>query len=282
MNRYKLKLCLRYYLPHKWVHSSIYAKRHGETMNWKNPQLYDEKIHWLIVNKYNDEYARFADKYEVREYVKQCGLEKLLIPMYGIYNSSKEIDYGKLPDKFVLKATHGSGEEFYQICTDKASLDINAVNRKLDKSLKEKYCTYGCEYHYRKIRPRIICEELLENGCSERMDDYKVVCSCGKAEAILVCTNRDEGRDYYSTEWEYLDYVKKEYRSKVKIEKPELLDEMVKAAEILSQPFPLSRIDFYVVNNKLYFGEITLTPGAGCHANLNELGQQKLGEAIHL
>ncbi len=278
----KIKRELKFLLPKKVVHSWVYLKNKKEKLNWENPMLYDEKIHWLMVYLYDSSYGRYADKYLVREYVKECGLEHLLIPMLGIYEDASKIEYDKLPNKFILKATHGSGEEFYEICSDKLQIDRAQVQKKMNKALKDKFYKHRCEYQYEKIRPRIICEKLLEEEECKKLSDYKVICTNGKAVAILVCTNRDEGRDYYSIDWEYLEYVKENYRSKELIEKPNLLKEMIGAAEILASSFPLARIDFYMVDNKLYFGEITLTPSAGNHVNLNETGQRKLGEAVCL
>ena len=251
-------------------------------MNWNNPTLYDEKIHWLMVYVYDTNYERFADKYQVRQYVKECGLGDLLIPLLGAYKNVEDIDYDILPDRFILKATQGSGDELYEICADKENMDVVHVNAKMNKALQIDFCKYHCEYQYEKIVPRIMCEKLLKSENGERLNDYKVICANGRATAILVCTNRDEGRDYYSCEWEYLDYVKEECRSGEKAMRPVLLEEMIEAAEILSKPFPLARIDFYIVDQKLYFGEITLTPSAGNHLNLNKQGQQELGRVIRL
>lgn len=282
MNCKTVQRNILYHLPHKMAHSLIYLKNHQQRLKWKMPTLYDEKIHWLMVHRYDSNYGKYADKYRVREYVKSCGLENLLIPLLGVYNSADEIDYDCLPDKFILKTTQGSGEELYEICTDKKNLNFEKVNHKLDQALKVEFYKYHCEYQYEKITPRIICEELLENGDSGRMDDYKIVCANGKAIAVLVCTNRSEGRDYFSCDWKYLNFVKEEYRSRHDIERPKQLKEMIEAAETLAKPFPLARIDFYIFNNKIYFGEITLTPSAGNHINLNHEGQKKLGEAIKL
>ena len=271
-----------YHLPHKMAHSLIYVKNHRHKINWNNPVLYDEKIHWLMVYVYDTNYDRFVDKYQARQYVKKCGLEELLIPLLGAYKNADVIDYSILPDKFVLKTTQGSGEELYEICTDKKELNTAYVNEKLNKALQIEFCKYHCEYQYEKIVPQILCEKLLESESLERLNDYKVVCANGKAIAVLICTNRDEGRDYYSCDWEYLDYVKEEYRSREKAVRPVQLEKMIEAAEILSKPFPLARIDFYIVGHKLYFGEITLTPSAGNHASLNMKGQRELGRAIQL
>lgn len=265
---------LIYMLPHKTAHQLLYLINHFRLPNLDEPRLYDEYIHWCILNVYDESYGKYADKYLVRDYVAQCGLGELLIPLLGVYEKPEDIDYDKLPNEFILKTTHGSGGPFYVICEDKRTLDQKSVNRKLKKALRIKMERLGCEYHYGGIRPRIICEELLHDKENDRMTDYKVVCVNGAPTRILVCTNRDKGRDYYDLDWNYLEHVKVSYRSGRLLKKPEKLAEMLEAARILSKPFPLARIDFYIVNDRLYFGEITLTPSGGNHHNLNEAGQR--------
>lgn len=269
-------------LPRQMAHYIIYYFYHGEPPNFKEPKLYDEKIHWLMTHVYDSSYGKYVDKFLVREYVKSCGLENLLIPLYGVYNAPKEIDYDRLPDEFILLATHGAGENFYVICKDKKQFDISEADKKLSYAMKIRFAKMACEYQYADIKPRIICEKLLKEPENERLTDYKVVCVNGKPERILVCANRNKGRDYYSPSWEYLEHVAPEYRSGKKEKKPENLDEMLSAARTLSKPFPLARIDFYDVQGKLYFGEITLSPCAGNHPYLSKEGQLEWGGVITL
>lgn len=278
----EIKQKIIYKLPAKMAHSIIYRQRHSEAINWEEPLTYDEKIHWLIVNAYRDGYGKYADKYEVRNYVKECGLEDILIRLFGVYDNVEQIDYDKLPDKFILKTTHASGPDFYVICGDKKDFNSKAANERLIKALKTDFSKKVCEYHYNGIKPRIICEEFLEMDDQEMLTDYKVVCSCGTPLRVLVCKDRNQGRDYYDTDWNYCDYVKEQYRSGYIEEKPEKLQEMLRAAAVLSKSFPLARIDFYVVKGKLYFGEITLSPAAGNHEYLNQKGQDELGKLICL
>lgn len=280
----EIKYILVKCLPKRMAHSIIYYTSHKTRWNYKNPVTFDEKIHWLSVYVYDEKYSRYADKYLVREYVKECGLEHLLVLMYGVYDKFSDIDFSKLPDNFILKATHASGETYYDICRDKKNYDYERARKKFDYALKHKYSNrITREYHYAGIVPRIICEELFPSPPGqERVDDYKVICSFGKPIAVMVCTDRDNGRDFYSTEWEYLDYVKPEYRSHKIHEKPEILETMLDAASRLSRIFPLARVDFYIIRNRLYFGEITLTPYAGNHSILNEKGQIEMGRQVSL
>ena len=261
------------HLPKRIAHSRIYYRTHKKWPNLIQTDTYDEYIHWLMVNVYNEAYNKYVDKAEVRNYVKECGFKDLLIPVFGIYKKVEDINYNELPNEFVLMANNGSGSDYYVICTNKLKMDIKKVNKKLNAALTSHFWKYLCEYQYKNISPKILCMEYLKSPNSDRLTDYKVVCVNGKATRILVCTGRNEGRDYYSTDWQYLDHVLPQYRSREVIERPRCLEQMLQAAEKLSAPFPLARIDFYEVMGKLYFGEITLTPSAGCHKYLNEKGQ---------
>lgn len=271
-----------FYMPKKIAHTILYIRVKHKMPDWNNPKSYDEMIHWLMVNQYDVSYGRYADKLKVREYVEECGCGNILVPLIKTYEKAEDIDFEELPDKFVLKTNHASGADFYYICKDKSLIDKEEIVRKFSKALKINFAQSVCEYQYDKIKPLIMCEAFLEESLDKRLDDYKVVCVNGVPKAILVCSDRDEGRDYFSPDWTYLEYTKPEYRSKTSIKKPNNLEEMLKIAEVLAKPFPLARVDFYIVNNKLYFGEITLTPSAGLHAYLNTLGQEQLAKGIIL
>ena len=272
-------------LPKKLAHKCIYLFIHGKKINFDNPVTYDEKIHWHILHTYNDDYKDYADKIKVRDYVKECGLEDILIPIVGgPYKKPEDIDFDNLPEQFVLKTNHASGPDHLYICKDKSAISEEEkvkIRKQFKKALKDNFVKIGCEYHYKNIKPMIYCEELLDDG-HDRMTDYKIVCTKGTPHAILVCSDRYGGRDYYSTNWEYLDYTKEEFRSKDMIKRPEHLDEMLKAAAILSKRFPIARVDFYEASGKIYFGEVTLSPSGGNHRYLKEKGQIELGKYIEL
>ena len=106
-------------LPPKMAHTLIHFRFHKKLINWKNPKTYDEKIRWLLVHCYRENVAIYADKYLVRNYVKDCNLEELLIPMYGVWNSISEIDLTQLPNEFILKTTNGSGPLCHAIVNNK-------------------------------------------------------------------------------------------------------------------------------------------------------------------
>lgn len=279
----KIKYLIRKFiicLPPKIAHSIWFFLRNKKIMHWKNPRTYDEKIHWLIVNRLDQKFSKYADKFEMRKYVEECGLGELLIPLYGVWESLEEVDFDKLPYPNIMKLTHGSGKNFYFVMHSPEEKEL--VKKKLAKGMKVDLSVIEMEYHYHFIRPRIICEKLLGSG-KEKLTDYKVVCTKGTPVAVLVCQNRDQGRDYYSLEWKHLkNYTLEKYQSGKKVDKPKGLDTMIKAAAKLSQKFELARIDFYDIEGQVYVGEITLTPAAGSHAYLSWVGEEKLGNAIKL
>lgn len=267
------------HLPARFVHSILYGVYHKSWIHWSCPRTYDEKIHWLMTYRLDQHYSKYADKYEMRKYVAGCGYEDLLIPCYGVWDSIEEIDFEALPYPNIMKLTHGSGKDMYFImhCPEEKCL----VAERFSKWIKLDFSVKHMEYHYHYIKPRIICEKLLGDG-KEPLTDYKVVCSSGKPIAVLVCQNRDKGRDYYNLDWKHLEYTLKKYQSGKKVERPKGLDVMIEAAAKLSKEFELSRIDFYDMDGQVYIGEITLTPSAGNHSYLSREGQERLGNAIEI
>ena len=280
MNAFYRKIL--WHLPRKVAHTLLHYDSHKEIINWKNPKTYDEKIRWLLVNLYGENEAKYADKYKVRKYIKDCGLEEILIPIYGTWKSSKEINLEELPSKFILKANHGSGEEFYSIIENKNDKEKMLKEfKKIDSSLKFNFAKLECEYQYDKIEPRIIAEKYLEDN-NKRLTDYKVLCFNSIPKYILVCSERNKGRDYFDINWNYMLFTNKEYRSKNKIPKPKNLERMLEYASIISKPFHFVRVDFYDLDGKIYFGEISLTPAACMNSYLTQEAQLKIGKEIQL
>lgn len=273
-----------YYLPKKSAHNKLFRNKHGRYINWNNPTLFSEKLHWLIAKKYGKKEAFYADKLAVRDYIKQCGFEDILTKIYGVWDDVNDIDKNNLPNEFVLKTNHGCGEDYYCICKDKAKLDWPKEFEKLKDSMSINYAKAHCEYHYKYIKPKLFAEEYLEQKGLARPLDYKIYCFNGKAEIILVCTDRDTKTkyNYYNKKWEKLDIVKEEYKSNKIIEKPDNLNEIILIAEKLSKPFKFARIDLYYINNKIYFSEITLSPSGGDEGDFTEKAQVWIGSLLEV
>lgn len=271
------------YLPKEFAHQILFFRWHRYFLDLNNPKTYDEKLTYAIAKLIGKREAIYADKYLVRSYIEKMGFGEYLPKIYGVWNNVADIDFNKLPNQFVLKTNHGSGKEYYLICKDKNTIDCKKVRTKFERALKTTIWKTFLEYHYKYISPLVFAEEYLDDGIENYLIDYKVHCFDGKAECILVCSNRgnDLKLDYYDLNWNYLDIVPQKYRSRKIINKPDNLDEMIYAAEKISAIFPAARIDFYDVHGKIYFGEITLTPAGGHLYYINDTWQKFFGNKIN-
>ena len=230
-------------------------------LNLKNPVSFNEKLQWVKLNYKNPLLPKLVDKYSVRDYIAAKAPE-LLTKLYWQGFNANDIPWDELPEKFVLKVTHGSSYNI--ICKDKNALDKKACAKKLNKWLKEKFLRCYGEWFYGIEKPRIIIEEFLDTKTGKVPDDYKVYCFNGKPEYVLLCTGRfeDTKSTMYDTNWVYQN-VRLGYKSNSETPKPENLDELLKYAKLLCEDFPHVRVDLYNINGKIYFGELTFTDGAG-------------------
>jgi len=267
-----------------WLVQYRYKRATGKWYKSSNPRTLDEKLLWLLLYWRHPLKSRCADKYAVRSYVEEHGMGHLLPELYGVYGQSDDIDFHGLPDRFVLKCTHGCG--FNILCRDKARLDVEDAKRKLKAWMKVKYDKFGGEMHYASIEPRIICEAFLEDRSGKPLNDYKIYCFDGKAHCTMACTDRDaKGAkyDFYDREWKNkLAYSKSSLLADRQVPRPEAYEEMIQAAELLSKPFPFVRMDFYSVNGKAVFGEMTFTPHGGIDTFMTDLAQDVMGQLLRL
>ena len=238
--------------------------RTGNILNIENPQTFNEKIQWLKLYDKNPLKSRLADKYLVRDWVKEKIGEEYLIPLIGVWEKFEDIDFDKLPDKFVLKANHGSGWNI--IVTDKQKFDKEDAKQKFDEWLHTNFAfKAGLELHYKDIKPLIIAEKYIEND-NQDLYDYKIWCFDGKAKYIQFLSERKEGLKmvFYDTEWNKQDFVYSYPRNEKDIEKPKNLELLLTLAEKLAQGFSHVRVDFYILNDgSIKFGEMTFTSMSG-------------------
>lgn len=252
------------WLPDRPYLRLVYWAEMGKRLNLDPPVTYNEKLQWLKIYDRKPEYTKYVDKYAVRSHVRATIGEQYLIPLLGLYNSVEEINWAMLPKQFVLKCTHGSGSNI--ICKEKDKLDIQGSKMKVNKWMKKSWFWFGREWPYRNVKPRIICEEFLSNH-GEVPDDYKVLCFNGKAKLIEVHTGRYENhrQDFYDINWNKTEISQAAFTriSNKIIKKPQVLEEMLQLSEKLSQNTYHVRIDWYVVEKRLYFGEITFFDSSG-------------------
>lgn len=267
----------------KLIIEDHFEKCVGYKPNIDNPQSFNEKLQWLKLYNEDPLLTKCADKYLVRDYIKEKIGEKYLIPLLGVWDKAEDIDFDKLPEQFVLKVNWGSGQNI--IVKDKSTIDIEATKQKLQDWLKPEANHYfaSFEWCYKNIQPKIIAEEFIEQNDND-LYDYKFLSYNGKVKNLFVISNRysDMRLDFYDTQWNLLPFERVYRNSKNGIKKPENFDEMLKLAQKLSEDFIFARIDFYIVNNQIYIGEITFYPGNGTEAFTPQDWDFKLGELIKL
>ena len=262
-----------------------YREQKGNWPRLEMPQTFDEKLLWLMLYWRHPLKSICGDKYAMRAYVSEMGLEHVLSEFHGVYCSSDQIEFDSLPNRFVLKCTHGCRMNI--ICKDKNMLDIHETLSTLDKWMKTDYSTIAGELHYSSMTPRIICERFLGDDKGNLPNDYKLYCFHGLTFCTLVCSQRDGSghakSDFYDRPWNArLPYSRANPIANVGIERPENYLEMVEIAENLSAPFPFVRVDFFCVNGKTIISEMTFTPSACVDVDYPDAAQLELGEKIHL
>jgi len=263
-----------FYCSPKTMAALWYAYRMDELPHFKHPRETNEL--WMAINLWamKDPKARAlrircADKYAVREYVTEKGFADILNECYGVYNSFDEIDFDKLPNQFVLKLTTGSGLNY--ICYNKSKLNKEELRVIVDSwfAQTKDFGLKTAEWHYVEIKPRLIAEKYLSQLGESSLVDYKVHCYNGQIRHIETISDRDFSTGYincdaYSTNWERREDILPQYhKNRRMLPKPVCLEQMIRAAEFLSAGFKYVRVDFYEIEGKLLFGELTFTP-AGC------------------
>ena len=263
----------------------LYRASMHRKLNLKNPRLYNEKLQWLKLHDRKDIYHVMVDKYDVRDYIARTIGDEYLIKCFGVYDSVEEIDIDGLPDRFVLKCTHDSGS--VEICKDKASFDIEGAKYRLTEACKRNYYSTYREWPYKGVKARIISEEYLEDETGD-LKDYKVMCFNGKAEVIEVHENRfTEGKEhtqtFYDRDWKRLDILQEGLNPCLEArQRPECMDEMLRLSELIAADMYHARIDWYQLNGKVLFGEITFYDGSGFEVFPVTEHEIRLGDMIHL
>lgn len=247
----------------KWYIELQYRYITHQRLDLKNPLRYTEKLQYLRLYTFpkNELVSKCAGRASVRDYIKENGFEDTLIPIFGVFEKFDDIDFSKLPNQFVMKATHACA--FNYICLDKSKIDMPALRKQFNKWLKTDYGKKTVEPHYSSIKKEIIIEHYLGNAPTE----YKIHVFNGVARYMYVVTGRGTDIRYnnYYIDWTPFDGAQfngwKKRDEEIPI--PENWDEMVKMSEKLGKPFPFVRVDLYNINGKIYFSEMTFTPAKG-------------------
>lgn len=249
------------------VYISIYFhNRMGYWPNLSHPKSFNEKLQWIKLYDRKDEYIKMVDKNTAKDYVSSRIGTDYIIPTLGVWSSPEEIEWNKLPNQFVLKVTHDSGG--LVICKDKSKLDIAAVREKLHRSLNRDYYKHSREWPYKFVPKLILAEQYMEDSESCELADFKIHNFNGVPRFILVCRNRysDTGltEDFYDCDWNHLNIRRPKHpNAEILMAAPPELPNMLELAKVLSKDIPFVRTDFYIVNHKIYFGELTFFPASG-------------------
>ncbi|MFA0067593.1 ATP-grasp fold amidoligase family protein [Vibrio breoganii] len=275
----KIKILL---FGHKKFVISHFNKNHPYKLSLDNPVGFAEKLAWTKIYSNNDLMTICADKYLVRKHVEKKIGSEYLIPLLGVYDSVKEIDFTNLESPYVLKVNHSSGGNFFD-------LPGKPINK--SKSLKEidhhmglNAYYFGGELAYKNIEPKIIAEKVLFDESGNLPNDYKFFCFNGKPHFVQVDISRfsDHKRDFYDLNWNLLPFTLNYENADTRVNKPKMLEQMVYIAEKLAKDFDFARVDLYVIADRIYFGEITFYPESASMDFKPFSYEEKIGSKLRL
>ncbi len=260
----------------------IYRINFGKKLHLDNPKTFNEKLNWIKLYDRNPQYTIMADKYEAKDFVaKKLGSTDNIVPCLGVYSSFDEIDFSKLPEKFVIKATHDSSGVI--ICKDKSSFDISAARKRINTTMKKNYFPASREWPYKNIPRKVIVDKFLDNHSDRELTDYKFWCFNGVPK-VLYITNKGAQvcENFYDMDFKPLDIDHGFPRVSPEFEKPGAFEEMKQMACKISKGIPFVRIDFFYVEGHVYFGECTFFDWGGMRPFKSEKWEKILGEWLVL
>ena len=264
--------------------SRMFKAKVGYPLNLTSPKTFNEKLQWLKLHDRKPIYTTMVDKYAVKDYVASIIGEQYIIPTLGVWDNFDDIDFDALPNQFVLKCTHDSGG--LVICKDKSKLDIKKAKKKINKSLHRNYYYMFREWPYKDVKPRIIAEKYMEDHSTSELRDYKFFCFGGTAKCYKVDFDRfvSHKANYFTSDGELMklgeEVCPPNFEKDIPI--PENLNKMKEFAEKLSATLPFLRADFYDVDGKVYFGELTFYPASGFGKFIFDGNDELLGSWIKL
>lgn len=274
----------------KQVLNYLFLRSYGKFPDWNHPRDLNEWIAKQALNWKNEDWSFYADKYRVREYIKDCGMQDILVKLYGVWKDPSDIELENLPESFVLKTNNGCGD--ITIISNKHVIlpsEWEQIISNYKKILNKSYGKTNGEFHYSNIKPMIIAEELLDKDKqsfrSSSLIDYKLWFINGEFQICMTIFDRSKSSAYsilYDKNWKkckgFISYGHI-FEGKVDIPRPKNWEDMLELGTVLAKPFKIVRVDFYEVDGKIYFGELTFT-SAGCRMKyfsksfLRELGEK--------
>ena len=275
----------------KWWKDETYVQilhwlRIGKKMDLKNPKTYNEKCNWMKLHYHHPLFTKMVDKYEAKKIVAEKIGEEHVVKCYGVWNHFDEIDFNKLPKQFVLKCTHDSGS----VCVvkDKETMDKDAIRMKMEKGLKRYYFLQERGWPYKDVKPRILAEEYIPSLGKPESIEWKLSCFDGEVKFSTRCGGiahqalKLRSNDHYDRSWNRMEWYAYYEPTDQDYPKPPFIEELIKYSEQLSQGIPYLRVDWYVVDNKIFFGEFTFYTWAGFCKFIPEEWNNTLGNWITL
>ena len=260
----------------------LFKKYTGHRLNLKTPKTFNAKLQWLKLHCHNPLMTTCADKVAVRDYIAKNIGSKYLIPCLGVWDNPDDIDFDKLPNRFVLKVNWGSGQNI--IVKDKSKLNIAETRQKLSEWMRPENNHYFAffEWCYKDIKPKILAEKYLD--FDDDLLDYKIMCYNGEPKNLFVCSERNTNLKvtFFDLNWQRLPFERKYPASSKELKCPQNFNKMLEISKSLAKPFLFVRVDFFCVNDKLYIGELTFFPGAGHETFTPSIWDKKLGDLLKL
>ncbi len=280
------------WLPDKTYLQLLYRFKMGHRLDLNHPKTFTEKIQWLKLYNRRPEYTLMVDKYAVKKYVADIIGEKYIIPTLGVWDKPEDIDWDALPNEFVLKTTHGGGSGGVVICKDKKTFDRNKAILTLRDSMNSDIYRSLREWPYKDVKKRVLAEKYMApkdmvNNPIYDLSDYKFFCFNGEPKYCQVIRDRHskESIDFYDMNWRHQEFVGLNPIASNGINpvpRPLLLDDMICICHKLSENMKFVRIDMYVIDNRIYFGEITFYPASGMGLFNPDKWNEELGNLISL
>lgn len=246
------------FLPDSVYLKWLYRGSTGRKLNLEEPKRYTEYLQWMKIYDHNPLYTTMVDKAAAKEWAAEIIGSEHIIPTLGVWERFDDIDFGKLPNRFVLKCTHDSKSAL--ICRDKTKFNISAAKEKLQKALTKEFFYEGRQWPYKNVPPRILAEAYMENDATGDLRDYKFFTFNGEPKTMYIATGRGTGQtygDFFDMDFQHLDLSIDHEMAPQCPEKPALFEQMKEAARLLSKGTSQVRVDFYEVNGQFYFGEMT-------------------------
>ena len=274
--------CALKFVPDEVYLKIIYRIKVGKKLDLTSPKTYTEKLQWLKLYDRKPVYTTMVDKYAAKQYIASIVGEEYVIPTLGVWEDFDSIDFNTLPDKFVLKCTHDSGG--LVMCTNKALLDIDNARSKIEKSLKTNFYWVGREWPYKNVKPQIIAEKYMTSEDEECLTDYKFFCFNGEPRIIYVSKDKSANptTDFFDDNGHILPIRMRDPNSDNPPKLPKQFDDMKRIARKLSKGMRHLRVDFYIVDEKIYVGELTFYHNGGFSEVKPEEWNYKMGSMISI